>query len=293
MVCSLDPEFGLKMNGKIRHLIELALSEDIGKGDLTSEAIIDEDLLAKGIIAAKEEGVIAGLEIAKMVFCQLDPNLVFESSFKDGNKVMRGEEVVTLKGKVKSILSGERTALNFLQRLSGIATLTSKYQEKIKDTDVKILDTRKTAPGLRALEKYAVKMGGGENHRMGLFDMILIKENHIKAVGGISKAIEKAKAKYPNEKIEVETKNLDELKEAVNLEVDWIMLDNMSIDEMKKAVKVIRSSKKETKIEASGRIDLNNVREVALTGINFISVGALTHSAPALDFSLLLVELNL
>ncbi|MCK4385460.1 MAG: carboxylating nicotinate-nucleotide diphosphorylase [candidate division Zixibacteria bacterium] len=282
-----------KIDDKIKHLIELSLSEDIGKGDLTSEAIIDEDLLAKGMIVAKEEGVIAGLEIAKMVFCQLDPNLVFESSFKDGNKVMRGEEVATLKGKVKSMLSGERTALNFLQSLSGIATLTSKYQEKIKDIGVKILDTRKTTPGLRTLEKYAVKMGGGENHRMGLFDMILIKENHIKAVGSISKVIGKAKAKYPNEKIEVETKNLDEVKEAVNLGVDWIMLDNMSIDEMKKAVKVIRSSKREIKIEASGRIDLNNVREVALTGINFISVGALTHSAPALDFSLLLVELNL
>ena len=283
----------LKIDDKIRHLIESSLSEDIGKGDLTSEAIIDEDLLAKGMIVAKEEGVIAGLEIAKMVFCQWDPNLVFESSFKDGGKVMRGEEVATLKGRVKSILSGERTALNFLQRLSGIATLTSKYAEKIKDTGVKILDTRKTTPGLRALEKYAVKMGGGENHRMGLFDMILIKENHIKAGGNISKAIQKVKAKYPNEKVEVETKNLDEVREAVSSEVDWIMLDNMSIDEMKKAVKVIRSSKREIKIEASGRIDLNNVREVALTGINFISVGALTHSAPALDFSLLLVELNL
>jgi nicotinate-nucleotide pyrophosphorylase (carboxylating) len=283
----------LKIDDNIRHLIESSLSEDIDKGDLTSEAIIDEDLLTKGMIVAKEEGVIAGLEIAKMVFCQLDPNLVFKSSFKDGNKVMRGEEVATLRGKVKSILSGERTALNFLQRLSGIATLTSKYTEKIKDTGVKILDTRKTTPGLRALEKYAVKMGGGENHRMGLFDMILIKENHIKAVGSISRAIGKAKAKYPMEKIEAETKNLDEVKEAVNSEVDWIMLDNMSLDEMKKAVKVVHSSKREIKIEASGRIDLNNVREVALTGINFISVGALTHSAPALDFSLLLVELNL
>jgi len=293
LVCPMDPEFGLKMDNKIRHLIELALFEDIGKRDLTSEAIIDEDLLAKGMIVAKEEGVIVGLEIAKMVFCQLDPNLVFESSFKDGSKVMRGEEVATLKGKAKNMLSGERTALNFLQRLSGIATLTSKYVEKIKDTGVKILDTRKTTPGLRALEKYAVKRGGGENHRMGLFDMILIKENHIKAAGSISRAIGKAKAKNPMEKIEVETRSLDEVKEAVNSGADWIMLDNMSIDETKKAVKMIRSCKREIKIEASGRIDLNNVREVALTGINFISVGALTHSAPALDFSLLLVELNL
>jgi nicotinate-nucleotide pyrophosphorylase (carboxylating) len=279
----------LKIDDKIRHLIELALSEDIGKGDLTSEATIEEDLKAKGIIVAKKEGVIAGLEIAKMVFHQLDPHLVFESSFKDGNKVNKGEEVATLKGQVKSILSVERTALNFLQRLSGIATLTSKYLEKIKDTQVKILDTRKTTPGLRALEKYAVKMGGGENHRMGLFDMILIKDNHIKAVGNISKAIQRAKNKCPHEKIEVETKNLEEVKEATSSGADWIMLDNMSIEEMKKAVKMIRSSQKEIKIEASGRIDLNNVREVALTGVDFISVGTLTHSAPALDFSLLLV----
>jgi len=283
----------LKIDDKIRHLIECSLSEDIGKGDLTSEALIGQDLKAQGIIVAKEEGVIAGLEIAKTVFHHLDPNLVFESSFKDGNRVMRGEEVATLKGRVKSILSGERTALNFLQRLSGIATLTSKYVEKIKDTEAKILDTRKTTPGLRTLEKYAVKMGGGGNHRMGLFDMILIKDNHIKAVGNISKAIQKAIAKYPNERIEVETKNLDEVAEAVNSGADWIMLDNMSIEETKKAVKVIRSSPRKIKIETSGRIDLNNVREVALTGVDFISVGALTHSAPALDFSLLLVELNL
>jgi nicotinate-nucleotide pyrophosphorylase (carboxylating) len=280
----------LKIDDKIRHLIELALVEDIGKHDLTSEATIDQNLLVKGTIVAKEEGIIAGLEIAKMVFQTLDPNLVFESSFKDGDKVTRKDAVAILKGRAKSILSAERTALNFLQRLSGIATLTSKYVEKIKDTGVKILDTRKTTPGFRALEKYAVKMGGGENHRMGLFDMILIKENHIKAVGSIAKAIQKAKAKYPNERIEMETRNLNEVAEAVNSGADWIMLDNMSIEEMKKAVKMIRSSQKEIKIEASGGVSLNNVRGMALTGVDFISVGALTHSAPALDFSLLLVE---
>lgn len=282
----------LKIDDNIRHLIELSLSEDIGKGDLTSDATIDKDLLAKGLIVSKEDGVIAGLQLAKEVFCQLDSNLIFQSSFEDGNKVMRGEEIATLKGRVKSILSGERTALNFLQRLSGIATLTSKYVEKIMDTGVKVLDTRKTTPGLRVLEKYAVKMGGGENHRKGLYDMILIKENHIKSAGDISQAIQKAKTKYPNEMIEVEAKDVDEVKEAVRWEVDWIMLDNMFIEEMKKAVKVIRSSNKNIKIEASGRVDLNNVREIALTGVDFVSVGALTHSAPALDLSLLLVELN-
>ncbi len=283
----------LKTDKRIRQLIKLSLSEDLGKGDRTSEAIIDDDISAKGLIVAKEEGVIAGLEIARMVFSQLDADLVFEMSFNDSDKVMKGGEVATLKGRVKSILSGERTALNFLQRLSGIATLTSRYAERIKDTDVKILDTRKTTPGLRALEKYAVRMGGGENHRMGLFDMILIKENHIKAVGSISGAIRKAKARYPDERMEVETRNLNEVKEAADSGADWIMLDNMSVEETRKAVKVIRSSKRDSKIEASGRIDLNNVREIALTGVDFISIGALTHSAPVLDFSLLLVELNL
>ncbi len=281
----------LKRDDKLRRLIELSLSEDIGDGDLTSEALIDEDRLARSLIVAKEEGVLAGLEIARMVFNQLDPSLLYQTSCKDGIKVIKGEEVARLEGKAKSILSGERTALNFLQRLSGIATLTSKYVEKIKNTGVRILDTRKTTPGLRALEKYAVRMGGGENHRMGLFDMILIKENHIKTVGNISNAIEKTRARYPNKKIEVETRNPEEVKEAVNSGADWVMLDNMTTDEMKKAVKLIRSSKKETKIEASGRIDLNNVREIALTGVDFVSVGALTHSTPALDFSLLLVEL--
>jgi nicotinate-nucleotide pyrophosphorylase (carboxylating) len=283
----------LKIDDKIRQLIELSLSEDIGKGDRTCEAIIDKDVSAKGLIVAREEGVIAGLEIARMVFGQLDPDLVFETPFRDSYKVMRGEEVATLKGRVKSILSGERTALNFLQRLSGIATLTSRYAEKIRDTEVKILDTRKTTPGLRALEKYAVRMGGGENHRMGLFDMILIKENHIKAVGSVSEALRRAKAKHPGEKIEVETRNLHEVKEATDSGADWIMLDNISIEETKKAVKVIRSSKRERKIEASGRIDLDSVREIALTGVDFISIGALTHSAPVLDFSLLLVDLDL
>jgi nicotinate-nucleotide pyrophosphorylase (carboxylating) len=283
----------LEMNGQIEQLIELSLSEDIGAGDRTCEAIIDMDLSAKGSILAKEEGVIAGLEIARMVFRRLDPDILFYTSFEDSDKVMKGEEVATLEGRVKTILSGERTALNFLQRLSGIATLTSRYAEKIRDTEVKILDTRKTTPGLRALEKYAVRMGGGENHRMGLFDMILIKENHIKTVGSISEAVRRAKAKYPGEKIEVETRNLREVKEATDSGADWIMLDNMSIEETKKAVKVIRSSKRESKIEASGRIDLDSVREIALTGVDFISIGALTHSAPVLDFSLLLVDLNL
>jgi nicotinate-nucleotide pyrophosphorylase (carboxylating) len=195
-----------------------------------------------------------------------------------------------IQGKTKGILSAERTALNFLQRLSGIATLTSKYVEETKGTKARILDTRKTTPGLRVLEKYAVKTGGGQNHRMGLFDMVLIKENHLKAVGGISRAIVRARSKSRGKKIEVEVRNLNEAREAVESKPDWIMLDNMRIDQMRKAVQLIRSASRTIKIEASGNVNLKNVRNIGLTGVDFISVGALTHSAPALDMSLILTE---
>jgi nicotinate-nucleotide pyrophosphorylase (carboxylating) len=198
--------------------------------------------------------------------------------------------VALVRGKTQDILSAERTALNYLQRLSGIATLTAKYAERIKGTKAKILDTRKTTPGLRVLEKYAVKTGGGENHRMGLFDMILIKENHIKAGGGISRAIMRARSRCRKEKIEVEVRNLAEAKEAVEAGPDWIMLDNMRPDQMKKAVRMIRSASRAIKIEASGSVNLKNVRKIALTGVDFISVGALTHSATALDMSLILIK---
>jgi len=226
----------------------------------------------------------------------VNPAIVFNLLKQDGERIKKGEKVVLVQGKVKSILSAERTALNFLQRLSGIATFTAKYVEKIKGTKAKILDTRKTTPGLRVLEKYAVKAGGGENHRMGLFDMILIKENHIKAAGGISDAIKNARSKYRTKKIEVEVGNLSEVKEAIGSESagslgpDWMMLDNMKIQQMKKAVRMIRSISPNIKIEASGGINLKNVRKIALTGVDFISVGALTHSAPALDLSLILIE---
>ncbi|MGB2990086.1 MAG: carboxylating nicotinate-nucleotide diphosphorylase, partial [Candidatus Zixiibacteriota bacterium] len=195
-----------------------------------------------------------------------------------------------VRGKIQGILSAERTAVNFLQRLSGIATLTAKYVEEVKGTKTKILDTRKTTPGLRVLEKYAVKAGGGKNHRMGLFDMILIKENHIKAAGGISKAIKRARSKCRKKKIEVEVRNLSEVREAIESKSDWIMLDNMRIDRMRKAVRMIRSASRAIKIEASGSVNLKNVRKIALTGVDFISVGALTHSAPALDMSLMLIK---
>jgi nicotinate-nucleotide pyrophosphorylase (carboxylating) len=285
-----EPIEGQIMDSKVKHLIRLALSEDIGKGDLTSEALVGNDLSGKAVIVSKQEGILAGLDVAKLVFQLADSKIVFSAVKRDGVRIKKGDEVALILGRVKSILSAERTALNFLQRLSGIATLTAKYVEQIKGTKAKILDTRKTTPGLRILEKYAVKAGGGENHRMGLFDMILIKENHIKAAGEISDAIRKARLKYRKKRIEVEVRNLNEVREAIQSVPDWIMLDNMKIQEMKKAVRMIRSAGPDIKIEASGGINLRNVRRIALAGVDFISVGALTHSAPALDLSLILLE---
>jgi len=278
------------LDSNIKCLIQLALSEDIGRGDITSDALVEDILTGKAVIVAKDVGILAGLEVAKTVFQMVNPKIIFSSLIEDGEKIKKGDKVALIQGKVKSILSAERTVLNFLQRLSGIATLTSKYVEKVKGTKVKILDTRKTTPGLRILEKYAVKTGGGENHRMGLFDMILIKDNHIKAAGGISEAIKIAKSKYGKKTIEVEVRNLNEVKEAIESKPDWIMLDNMKIEDMKKAVRIIRSTNSHIKIEASGGVNLGNVRKIALTKVDFISVGALTHSAPALDLSLILVE---
>jgi nicotinate-nucleotide pyrophosphorylase (carboxylating) len=278
----IDPE--------TKHLINLALSEDIGSGDVTSEALLESEPSGKAVIVAKQDGVLAGLPVAKMVFQAVDPTVVFRMLKRDGGRIKNGEKLALIQGKTKGILSAERTALNFLQRLSGIATLTSKYVEETKGTKARILDTRKTTPGLRVLEKYAVKTGGGQNHRMGLFDMVLIKENHLKAVGGISRAIVRARSKSRGKKIEVEVRNLNEAREAVESKPDWIMLDNMRIDQMRKAVQLIRSASRTIKIEASGNVNLKNVRNIGLTGVDFISVGALTHSAPALDMSLILTE---
>jgi nicotinate-nucleotide pyrophosphorylase (carboxylating) len=279
----------LSRDSHISNLIDLALSEDIGGGDITSQTLIPSSLTGKAIIVAKQEGIIAGLEIAKKVFQTVDSRIVFKYLKKDGERIKEKDKIALIQGKVRSILSAERTALNFLQRLSGIASLTAKYMERLKGTKVMLLDTRKTTPGMRILEKYAVKMGGGVNHRMGLYDMVLIKENHIKAAGGISKAVKKVKSKCRNRKIEIEVRDFKEIVEAALTATDWIMLDNMDIREMKEAVSLIRSANQKIKIEASGRATLKNVRDIALTGVDFISVGALTHSAPALDLSLILL----
>ncbi|MFZ5946813.1 MAG: carboxylating nicotinate-nucleotide diphosphorylase [Stygiobacter sp.] len=273
------------MNKKeIIKIVNVALQEDIGSGDITTNLIVSNNQKGCATIYAKEDGIIAGLFVARQVFKTLDDKIIFKASTKDGNKISRGEKIAEVKGKLKSLLTSERVALNFLQRMSGVATFTSEFVKQLEGTKVRLLDTRKTAPCLRMLDKYSVKIGGGTNHRFGLYDMVLIKDNHIKAAGSITKAVTLVKSKLKNKiKIEVETTSLEEVKEALANKIDIIMLDNMSIDTMKEAIKLINGK---VKTEASGNITLENIREIALTGVDFISVGALTHSVKALDISM-------
>lgn len=266
-------------------LIELALKEDTADGDVTTEAIVPENVETSAILRAKENGIIAGLTVAKAVFDSIKSNAVVWIIHKrDGESVKTGDIIAELKGNYRVLLTGERTALNFLQRLSGIATLTGEFADKLRGTKTKLLDTRKTMPGFRMLDKYAVRTGGGSNHRVGLFDMVLIKDNHIKVAGGILPAVKSVREKYGTKyKIEVETTNMTEVEEALAADVDIIMLDNMNVETMSEAVSFIADK---AKTEASGNIDLDNVRTVAETGVDFISVGSLTHSVKALDISM-------
>ena len=272
---------------QLKSIIENALSEDIGNGDITTSAIITKNTTGLGEFLVKQNGVVAGLDVLEILYSIFDPELDFKKNKNDGVKVTQGQVIATVEGNIASILTAERTALNFLQRMSGIATLTNEFIEKIKLTKAKILDTRKTAPGLRYIDKLAVKIAGCENHRMGLYDMFLIKDNHIIAAGSITKAVNACKkyrkANKANFKIEVETTNLEQVMEALKCKVDYIMLDNFNLTEMKKAVDLINGK---CKTEASGGIDLNTVKQIAETGVDFISVGALTHSVKALDISL-------
>lgn len=269
-------------------LLRRALEEDIGPGDVTTEWIIPAEQRSRAIILAKAAGVIAGLDIAKEVFRMLDERVLFTPLIADGDAVKPRDLVARLEGPTRAILTGERVALNFLQRLSGIATLTRAFVDAIAGTGATILDTRKTTPGLRALEKYAVRVGGGANHRTGLYDMVLIKDNHIQAAGSISEAVRKVRERNrAGLLIEVETRNLDEVREALALGVDRIMLDNMSYDLMRQAVALVGGR---IPLEASGNVTLENVRQVAETGVDYISSGSLTHSAKALDLSLLFVD---
>ncbi len=280
----------LKLTNEIELLIDLALREDLGEnGDVTSNCILNSDDEGQASIIVKKDGIIAGLPIAEWVFKKVNPGLKVENRVEEGSKVQRDEEVVRIIGPLAGILTAERTGLNFLQRLSGIATLTAEFVRKVAGTKVRILDTRKTTPGFRVLEKYAVRAGGGGNHRFGLYDMVLIKENHIAAAGGIASAVEQTrenmKKRDLNLKIEVEVRNLSEVEQVLNLAVDRLMLDNMSLQKIREAVK---SANGKVELEVSGGVTLETVREIAETGVNYISVGALTHSAPSLDLSLLI-----
>jgi len=271
--------------------IEESLKEDIGEGDFTSMSCIPADKTDTAKLLVKEPGVIAGIGIAKMVFSKVDPGLIVEEFKKDGDEVLAGDIVFTVKGKTTAILSAERLVLNFMQRMSGIATITRKYTDAVKDDKVVILDTRKTTPNMRFFEKMAVKTGGGQNHRFGLYDMIMIKDNHVDAAGGIGKAIRSAKdflrSADKDLKIEIEARNIGEVKEILHEGgVDRIMLDNFSPENMKDAVQLI-GGRIET--EASGGITLANIRQYAQTGVDYISIGALTHHIKSLDLSLKII----
>ena len=268
----------------IQHLIEIALKEDIGSGDITTDNLVGPDLDGKGVITVKEPIVIAGLDVARQVFEHLDHKVIFKAGYKDGDVIKDGGIVAEVEGKLQILLTGERTALNFLQRLSGIATCVRSYVDELANQSVRLVDTRKTAPGWRVLEKYAVRMGGAHNHRMGLYDGILIKDNHIAACGGIIKAVVIIQANVSHlVKIEVEVSDLSQVKDAMDAGADVIMLDNMNIKEIKEAVAFIDGK---AAVEVSGGITKKGLKTLADTGVDIISVGALTHSARCVDISM-------
>ena len=277
----------LKVEELVDRLIDLSFAEDIGDGDHTTLCCIPEDAMGKSKLLIKEDGILAGVEIAKEVFHRFDPTMQVEVLMGDGTKVKKGDVALIVTGKVRSLLQTERLMLNIMQRMSGIATMTAKYVERLEGTHTRVLDTRKTTPGMRMLEKQAVKIGGGCNHRIGLFDMILLKDNHVDFAGGIANAINRCheylKQKGLDLKIEIEVRNFDELKQAMDCGgIDRIMLDNFSVADTKKAVEIV-GGKYET--ESSGGITFDTLRDYAECGVDFISVGALTHSVKGLDMS--------
>ena len=264
-------------------LIDLAMEEDVATGDITTNNVIPAETRRKAYMVAKADGVIAGLEVAEMVFRQLDESLNWEPTIKDGDAVKSGDIIVRFEASYRALLTGERTALNFFQRMCGIASMSAIYADAVKDYKTVILDTRKTLPGFRMLDKYSVKTGGASNHRIGLFDMAMIKDNHIEVAGGITPAVEQIRAKIPADiQIEVETTSMEQVQEALDAGADIIMLDNMDNATMTKAVQLINGK---AKVEASGNMTLERLKEVAATGVDVISIGALTHSVSAMDIS--------
>lgn len=271
----------------INKIISLAIEEDVESGDITTNALVPDSTQAVAELTAKAEGVVSGLEIAKLVFEKFDDHIKWTPLVSEGDQVSKGDKIARVEGSYRALLTGERTALNILQRMSGIATATSLYVKELAGTKTQLLDTRKTAPGMRILDKMAVKAGGGTNHRMGLYDMALIKDNHIKIAGGITNAVAQVReSAFPGMKIEVEVTNLDETREAIEAGADIIMLDNMSTAQMAEAVRLINNR---AATEASGNMSISRLSEVASTGVDFISVGALTHTVTALDISMNIV----
>lgn len=270
----------------IDKIISLAIEEDVENGDVTTNSLVPESTLAVAEMTAKADGVISGIDIARMVFERFDKNIRWLPSTTEGGRVKKGDSIVRIEGSYRALLTGERTALNILQRMSGIATATSNYVKELEGSATQLLDTRKTAPGMRILDKIAVRAGGGTNHRMGLYDLALIKDNHIKVAGGITEAVKEVRAYAPGIKVEVEVTTLEETKEAVTAGADIIMLDNMSNEMMEAAVKLIDGR---AKTEASGNMTIGRLKGVAATGVDYISVGALTHSVTALDISMNIV----
>lgn len=273
---------------EIQSIVRVALAEDVGSRDVTTLSTVPESATASARMVAREALVVCGLALAEKTFAEVSPSLRVERIVIDGSRVEKGSALLRVAGPTRALLTGERVALNFVQRLSGIATLTAQFVEAVKGTHAKILDTRKTTPGLRLLEKYAVACGGGQNHRIGLFDMVLIKDNHLVALrdelpNAIAAAVRRAREKFPQLRVEVEADTLEQVQQAVNAGADIILLDNMSLDDMRAAVISVKSR---AKLEASGGVNLQTVRGIAETGVDFISVGALTHSARAVDVAL-------
>lgn len=275
----------MKLNSLVLNdIIDRALREDIGTGDITTQCIVPQGYTTIGFIRAKESGVVAGLPLVKAVFKKLSQDISFQPRVKDGEKVTIGQLMARVEGDARAILTGERVALNFLQRLSGIATKTASYVEILEGQKARLVDTRKTTPGLRVLEKYAVRIGGGHNHRFGLYDAVLIKDNHIKVAGSITKAVEQARKTAPHSmRVEVEVESLTQVEESLEAGADIIMLDNMDIENMSRAVALVGGR---ALLEASGGVDETNVLDIAKTGVDLISSGAITHSATVLDISL-------
>ena len=271
----------------INKLLDLGIEEDINTGDITTESIIPASMTGVATMTAKQDGVISGLDIVKMVYDRFQNDVVFTPYFNDGDAVKKGDVILKIEATYPTLLRGERLSLNIFQRMCGIATETAKYVKELVGTHTELLDTRKTAPGLRVLDKMAVKHGGGTNHRMGLYDMAMIKDNHIKMAGGIAKAVEQVRSRIAEGiKIEVETTNIDEVHQAINAGADIIMLDNMDTQTMTEAVKIINAANKGIKTEASGNMSIPRLKEVAATGVDYISVGALTHTVKGMDISM-------